>query len=90
MPVAWRGAHAGQIGGRKRKAAPPKPQAEAQVEFVMKLGAGEHLEGNLLITGSRWGSERELGNLIAIFREREGLLVGCFSFTRTLSPSKKA
>lgn len=51
---------------RKRKAVPPKPQADARVELTIKLVACEYLEENLLMTGSHWGSEMGLGNLISI------------------------
>lgn len=51
---------------RKRKAVPPKPQADARVELTIKLVACEYLEENLLITGCHWGSEMGLGNLISI------------------------
>lgn len=67
MPVDWRGANVGQIGGRKREADPPKPQADAQVELIIKLVACEYLEENLLITGSHWGSKMVLGNVVSIF-----------------------
>lgn len=66
MPVNWRGANVGQTGRRKRKAVPPKPQADARVELTIKLVACEYLEENLLMTGSHWGSEMRLGNLISI------------------------
>lgn len=66
MPVDWRGANVGQTGRRKRKAVPPKPQADARVELTIKLVACEYLEENLLMTGSHWGSEMGLGNLISI------------------------
>lgn len=48
---------------------PPTPQADAQVELIIKLVACEYLEDDLLITGSHWGSEMVLGNLISILRE---------------------